>query len=329
MKKKNWAFIWVVFIVLALLCWCTPKIWGGAYTWYGVVHDDEADTVILYLQANNTTREVDTLVDPAGQGVYDSILYTLNTDSAFVWDVETIYGDLAFRNGRGFEISQRSVTASFGADDSVYVKGGVINLNTTEQGGIANADRWLVVTAIDTPATTVSGVRIILRDDGGSVVLNGVTLSDGTCSLNVVAGDYTVSGYSTGYAFNNRSITASTDPTNDTIYGDAFAPPVGIGGAFTVAYGHVTDFTGDSVENALVTITMPFEVWDSCAQKTVLPRTWTKSTDSTGFWSVDLTQSRCLQNKKYTIIAEYGNRKTKEYPFTLGTGSSQQIIIGE
>lgn len=123
-----------------------------------------------------------------------------------------------------------NIASSLDPNDSIFVKGGVIDSNRTEQGGIAGAAIPFVVYAIDTSGTddTISIANLTLYDALGSPRDGGPTTSVGNLQFTVTSGTWTVAGAAIGYHFDDSSYSVTGIDTV-ALYGydqTAGTPPV-------------------------------------------------------------------------------------------------------
>ncbi len=216
--------------------------------------------------------------------------------------------------------------------DSVYVKGGAVDSNRTEQGGSgdsASIARWVWNTPqtnhatngtfgkyLDTEVSGISGgsgaysftvaafdssvgqavpqVGLAVRNvNQTSLIAVGQTDSEGEASFNLDADSFVIVATTAGYLFDPYDTIAVSGTGVDTVFGDQFDPGAPSSPTLCRVYGYLYDINGEPEEGASVTAYLPSGV-AQFADGIVSPFSVSTSTDSTGCFYLDLIPSDSL-----------------------------------
>ncbi len=226
-------------------------------------------------------------------------------------------------------------------DDSVFVKGGVVDSNRTEQGGGSDSvsiARWVWNTPqgnhtkpgtfgkyLDTEVSGVSGgtgayaVQVVMYDSikyqpvpqvtvavrnimQDALLAIGKTGSDGTVSFNLDADSFVIVPAAAGYLFDTFDTIVVAGAEVDTIYGSQFDPGTPSSPSLCRVWGYIYTFYGEPEVNATVTAHLPGGVV-TYNSAIISPFAVSTQTDSTGYFALDLTPSELLVpgDAKYEI----------------------------
>ncbi len=242
-------------------------------------------------------------------------------------------GDLLTPNTYVFQIISTELSDQLALiGDSVYVKGGAVDSNRTEQGGSGDSTslaRWVW----NTPQTnhTVSGTfgkyldseisglsagsgaysyTIVAFDSSVSQVVpqtsvavrnvaqtsllaSGATGSDGAVSFNLDTDSFVVVATAPGYTFAAYDTIVVSGSGSDTVYGDQFDPGVPSSPGLCRVYGYLYDINGVPETGASVTAHLPSGVV-RFSGGIVSPFAVATTSDTTGYFYLDLIPSDSL-----------------------------------
>jgi hypothetical protein len=197
------------------------------------------------------------------------------------------------------------------------VKGGLMPLATITDSNLARAVMADSYKADLTPCGSGNGaipctLFVVTAVGGDTVALQGVflrvynssetaTAAAGTSDANgrtiftLEETDYLVYAYQSGYEFSPlpETVTVGTDGTTDTLWGAAFDPGSPATADLCRVYGWVYNLSGDTLNGATVNarvIQSPLRFQNVV----VSPYKLTTTTDSTGYWRLDLFPSASL-----------------------------------
>lgn len=149
----------------------------------------------------------------------------------------------------------------------------------------------------------VPQARLTVLNTAGNVVLaGGLSDENGRRTFNLDAGTYRVTGFSPGYVLGAIDTLPVGGATSDTLYGYRFDPGQPASPELCRVYGFLYGIDGQPVEGAIVTFAL-----QSGAQLNsmiISPYKKSASTDSTGYFYLDIIPSAALQaGDVYTVTA--------------------------
>jgi len=186
----------------------------------------------------------------------------------------------------------------------------VVVLDTLAGGSVAVDDAivsfrdWGLTATANVVTSNVSGVaRIATNDDSLAVLVHAHWFVFPT-------------------AWDSMSWTAGEDHV-DTILG--YSTPSSLNAC--VVSGYLGDASGDATyQYRLVTFSLPGIVTDSCNNVSIIDLSTSAITSSTGYFEVELLQSACIGDAKYTMTVE-GLSSTKK--ITVPTETTYDIVWDE
>jgi len=241
-------------------------------------------------------------------------------------------GNLLTPNICSFQIISEELSDQLALiDDSVCVKGGVIDTNLTEQGGgdSTSLARWVWNTLqsnhtaagsfgkyLDTEVSSISSgsgmyaytiqaydstlgqavplVGLVVRNlSQTSLIAVGQTDSHGRAGFNLDADSFLVVASATGYIFDAYDTVVVAGAGVDTVFGGWFDPGSPDFPSFCRVYGFVYDAGGQPEADVSVSASLPSGV-SRFGAITVTPTAVTTSTDTTGYYYIDLIPSNSL-----------------------------------
>jgi len=318
MKQFRWALICLGVIVFVL--WVVPVLWAGSWTHKVAFPNTDGDSAFVYITLDGDEDDRDTITNFST----DTVSFALDSANAYACNVTVFYGSDPY-GYYSYIIPAMTSNAVVGSITYVDSVGKLL-----EGGGVAGADKDLVVTVLDTPSTTLSGAYITLYDDGGTpVYVNYPTYSDGTCTLRVVDGSYTAYARKYGYAFRPSSVTVNSDPENDTLYGNGYpviSPPAD---SQCYVYGYLSDVMDSSVIKVPVKFYATSNTYNSCNNKSVDTRPIVVRTDTLGMFGVYLTWSSCINDIEYEASLENKGSEPRTVQFTVPDQDTLFITFGD
>ncbi|HSG99757.1 MAG TPA: ATP-binding protein, partial [candidate division Zixibacteria bacterium] len=216
--------------------------------------------------------------------------------------------------------------------DSVFVRGGAVDSNRTEQGGSGDSSqiaRWVWNTPsanhtgggtfgdyLDSPVSGISGgsgaysIQLVVLDtsiaqvvpqalvsvfnlDQSALLALRATDNAGIAEFNLDADSFTITVTDHGRIFPAFDTLIVTGPMTDTVRGYGFNPGAPGSPLLVRAYGIITDITGAPDTGAVVSVYLPGGVAQT-SQTIVSPFTVSAVTDSIGFFYLDLIPSSQL-----------------------------------
>ena len=242
-------------------------------------------------------------------------------------------GDLLTPNTYLFQIISSELSDQLALiGDSVYVKGGAVDSNRTEQGGSGDSTllaRWVwntpqtnhtasgtfgkyldseisglsagsgaysyTIVAFDSSVSqVVPQTSVAVRNVAQtSLVASGATGSDGAVSLNLDADSFVVVATAPGYIFTAFDTIVVNSSGSDTVYGDQFDPGAPTSPELCRVYGYLYDINGAPETGASVTAHLPSGVV-RFSGGIVSPFAVTTTSDTTGYFYLDLIPSDSL-----------------------------------
>ena len=239
------------------------------------------DTLIERVDTATTT--IDTHVVISGTGYYRVVL----------WGVYDGYPD------EWYEVKKWELTLSTAAALS---------------GGGSHAT---TIYATDTSGTDayVSGVPVTITDLSGTTKGHLTTNTSGYAVFNLDSGSHVISApIAGGYVWLRDTILVPGAAVGDTLWGYDIA--VGSPGSANLCrlYGYIYDIQGNPVQDATVTASLSSSgMVDSCTGVALDGYARSATTNSSGYWYLDLVKSLCIQSsvlsssaaKKYHITGNY------------------------
>ncbi len=226
-------------------------------------------------------------------------------------------------------------------NDSIFVLGGAVDSNRTEQGGGSDSvsiARWVWNTPqanhnqsatfgkyLDTEISGVSGgtgaysVTLVVYDSsldqtvpGAQVVVRNIEQtaqlamggsdSNGRISFNLDTDSFLVAASAPGYLFSPFDTLVVTGPIIDTVHGFPFDPGTPASPSLCRVWGYLYGLTGQPEFGVAVSLWLPGGVV-TLNGTIISPVMVTTSTDSTGYFAVDVIPSDLLNppDTKYEI----------------------------
>jgi hypothetical protein len=187
--------------------------------------------------------------------------------------------------------------------------------------GAGSGSYAVVIYAADTAGTdaVLADVKVTAQDAAGGIAGWDYTNSSGYVTLALDPATYTILARKIGYYWSNSTLVVSGNAT-DTAYGyDTETENV------CRIYGYVKDVSGNGIEYATVTATMPGRVYDSCAATLVFDNSVQTTTTTDGYFELDLIRSSCLNDKAYKI--SWSKRDVGEYSKQFTVPDSTTYLI--
>lgn len=181
----------------------------------------------------------------------------------------------------------------------------------------------LVMTATGSDTTALQGVFLRVYNSGETATAAGGTTDANGCRIfTLEESDYRVYAYQGGYTFapQPESIGVASGGLTDTIWGVPFDPGAPATAELCRVYGWVYNLSGDTLSGATVNarvIQSPLRYQNIV----ISPYNLTTTTDSAGYWSLDLFPSAALTPD--TTLYEFTIR------FTSGAILRRKVAVPE
>jgi|GEM_PF-1542562 len=156
----------------------------------------------------------------------------------------------------------------------------------------------IILTAVDTlSGQTVPGVRVAIRNpEQTSLIAVGRTDASGTSRFNLDLGEFLVVADAPGYLFAPYDSLSVNGPVAEEIKGRRFDPGLPASPSLCRVYGFVYGVTGLPERGAVVSAGLPKGV-SRTSDLIVSPSAVTVSTDSSGYFFLDLIPSSMLEGE--------------------------------
>jgi hypothetical protein len=235
-------------------------------------------------------------------------------------------------------VNRRLAEALDQIDDSVWVRGGAVDSNRTEQGagdssqiaawvwntpqsghvlpgtfgsyvdanisglGMGGGAYAVTVVAYDSVLSQpVAGVRVAVRNQSQTALMaTAATDSEGEVSVNLDAGDYAVVATAPGYQFAAAHTLTVAGAATDTVTGGRFDPGTPSLPGLCRVYGYVYGIDGRPIEGARIEARLPDGV-NGASILIVAPFAVETDSDESGYFFVDLIPSAELQ----PVVTDY------------------------